>query len=705
MAFSDRQVALLLLIVLLCSLYGVGALCPARSPKCRCTDSEIFCERLGDVTYLPSFTFSTTLYYWMYIQHDTLLPRIRNDSFQGIKVKHLTLKNLGIQEVEANAFRSLWQLYYLDMSSNNLKTVPLAALKILPNLKRLILSGNYIKTLTPRNFEGLVLETLHFERNYLSVVSPSAFSGVHRSISHLYMSYNSIRFASAFTNLENLTTLDLDNNVISSIERGDFLGMERLQYLRLYSNKIASIDNTTLKSLRNLKYLTLNQNFLNNTLLTSGALRHLSSLRDLQLHGNKITGIAAGSFRNLGNLTKLVLSNNQIAQMGDQGFSDLTSLQTLVLSGNQLRHTPGNAFHGLKNLQFLYLDGNQIESVCEKTFTFLVLLKRLQLHGNQLEHVFYRDISTLVLLEYLSIHGNPLSCDCWLSWLRHSPVGMTTRTTSTPCSQPAVYRKYSVVGYPTEVSCQPYIDPPANMTDDACQSHTTTLNTTSNLTSPVTTPSTGQPANLTSIQLKIHSGKSWLFVQWDVYTKAGVHGFVLTYRAVNGEGGRTRKRLPALAASVTRYNITHLPPGVSYVICLEVLVGDGATVLHTNCIESATPSQNTRLPTTKSTPISYDLLRTISIILGAALALLLIILICVVGKATCRSRGPMKMSSEGSDASSSNVVSKTRGLLTVNFRRSNWMMGMDKGTGTATESERNLTMESAGAESMPSTIS
>lgn len=168
-----------------------------------------------------------------------------------------------------------------------------------------------------------------------------------------------------------LKHLDLQNNVIQTIENMDSLG--NLVFLDLYNNQIPYI--TGLQDLHSLKTLLLGRNKL--TMIEG--LVTLKKLDTLDLHSNRIDTIE--NFRSLSNLRILNLEDNLIREIPTlEGLNSLTELNVrrnkiwaihenshlkrlsrIILTDNKI-HQIGDveAIFGLEALSELWMDSNKI---------------------------------------------------------------------------------------------------------------------------------------------------------------------------------------------------------------------------------------------------------------------------------------------------------------------------------------------------------
>ncbi|MDE2975259.1 MAG: cadherin domain-containing protein [Gemmatimonadota bacterium] len=132
--------------------------------------------------------------------------------------------------------------------------------------------------------------------------------------------------------LSAMTSLDLSDSTIVSLNAGDFEGLTSLEVLLLNNNQL--------------------------TFLPVGVFNELTSLQHLDLNNNSLTFLPIGIFGGLASLEGLLLDNNPLRALPEAVFSGLTSLQSLSLNSNTLTFLPAGIFNGLTALQALDLSDN-----------------------------------------------------------------------------------------------------------------------------------------------------------------------------------------------------------------------------------------------------------------------------------------------------------------------------------------------------------
>ncbi|XP_007430828.2 reticulon-4 receptor-like 2 [Python bivittatus] len=200
---------------------------------------------------------------------------------------------------------------HLDLSHNNLYSIPWKGLSSLWKLQVLLMSSNSINKVGERTFISLdQLHKLDIGRNEILFLGNSFSVGL-SSLHELILAYNKLQELQykSFQHFENLQKLNLQNNNISSIEMGTFRSLTRLRQLYLQNNCLHALHNRFFSMMQHLEIL--------------------------NLEGNMIKTIAPAAFTPLSRLTILNLIHNKIEHIK---FKTLLSLQTpgthILLSDN-----------------------------------------------------------------------------------------------------------------------------------------------------------------------------------------------------------------------------------------------------------------------------------------------------------------------------------------------------------------------------------
>ena len=140
--------------------------------------------------------------------------------------------------------------------------------------------------------------------------------------------------AGVFDALPSLTSLQLNDNALSTLPAGVFDALTGLDYLYLNDNGLTSLPADAFDTLSGLEHLHLQNNKLR--ALPVGVFDGLPALKNLHLPGNRLkaNGLPAGVFGGLAALEKLDLSSNKLKSLNAGLFEPLTALADLDLSNN-----------------------------------------------------------------------------------------------------------------------------------------------------------------------------------------------------------------------------------------------------------------------------------------------------------------------------------------------------------------------------------
>ena len=197
---------------------------------------------------------------------------LTSHEFSGL-LHVLSLRGNGLRTVGPLCFRKLRGIQTIDLSENNLVSLPQDLFLRLTSLRQVYLRSNKLKIIEQKLFEGLKYVTVAtLERNNLDHIPKGLFSS-----------------------LDSLEILDLGTNNITKIEENPFSKNASLQVLYLDNNRLSSIP-SWIFLLPDIRIINLSSNGLKFQDLDK-ALDSLivpfegetKQLRDLDLSGNNIT--------------------------------------------------------------------------------------------------------------------------------------------------------------------------------------------------------------------------------------------------------------------------------------------------------------------------------------------------------------------------------------------------------------------------------
>ncbi|XP_072872974.1 podocan-like protein 1 isoform X2 [Chlorocebus sabaeus] len=299
----------------------------------------------------------------------------RQTQLRELYLQHNQLTDSGL---DATTFSKLHSLEYLDLSHNQLTTVPAGL---------------------PRT-----LAILHLGRNRIRQVEAARLQGA-RGLRYLLLQHNQLGSsglpAGALRPLRGLHTLHLYGN---GLDRVPLALPRRLRALVLPHNHVATLGARDLAATPGLMELNLAYNRLTSARVHHRAFRRLRTLRSLDLAGNQLTRLPMGLPTGLHTLR---LQRNQLRMLEPEPLTGLDQLQELSLAHNRLRVGdigPGT-WHELQALQMLDLSHNELSFVPPD---LPEALEELHLEGNRIGHVGPEAFLSTPRLRALFLRANRL---------------------------------------------------------------------------------------------------------------------------------------------------------------------------------------------------------------------------------------------------------------------------------------------------------
>lgn len=298
-------------------------------------------------------------------------------------------------------------LEQLDLSYNNLISIPNNCFSALRSLNYLHLDSNQLTILDDNSFKGLEkLQFLDISNNKLIALPPEIFENT-KELKRLHFANNSLAVLAPgiFERLNQLEVLDLANNELTSswINRDTFVGLSRLIVLKLNNNKLKKIDQFVFRELFTLQALNLESNYIEQ--ISQNAFTDLRNLRQLLLSNNDLKIVDSRNFAGLQSLNQLILESNEISNIHPAAFDNLTKLVDLSLNDNKLNSIPGS-IKRLQNLQALDLGKNQIDVIDGDAFEGLEQLTGLRLTDNQITSILKGAFEALKSIHVLNLASN-----------------------------------------------------------------------------------------------------------------------------------------------------------------------------------------------------------------------------------------------------------------------------------------------------------
>ncbi|XP_058124002.1 toll-like receptor Tollo [Anopheles ziemanni] len=356
------------------------------------------------------------------------IANLSEGSFRGLKgLTNLTLRthNTDWSSISLNVaplvFNSeLANLQRLDLSENNMWSIPDGMICPLPKLDYLNLTQNRLRDLSAFHFSaslstrlskqcGSTIATLDLSHNTIDNLPPAIFSGL-RQLTDLRLQSNGLNFIAdrALEGLVSLARLDISLNRLTNLPPELFSEAKHIKEIYLQNNSLNVLAPGIFTDLQQLLLLDLSGNELTSEWINSATFRGLTRLIVLDLSGNKISKMESTIFRDLKALQALRLQNNFIESIAEHTFAELGALHSLVLSNNRLSTIEHYTFGGLHNLALLSLDYNRISRIDRKALRNQSKLQELHINGNKLLEVPYA-LYDVPLLRTLDLGENHIA--------------------------------------------------------------------------------------------------------------------------------------------------------------------------------------------------------------------------------------------------------------------------------------------------------
>lgn len=336
------------------------------------------------------------------------IPDYVLDGMGNLQILHLSKNH--IRRISRFSFAGADKLKELYLNVNNIETVEEGSLS-LPDLETLDLEDNRIQILGILSMPKLI--NLNLSSNKIRALNITLLAGL-PSLSKISLSLNGLtQIKKVFSGNKQLIELDLSRNDIESIEAGA-LNLRNLKLLNLGGNKLKRLCSLKLPKLLNLDISMNKFKILNDTFLIG-----LPRLRNINLSMNSITNIG-NVFSSSNKLKKLDLSANDIESIAEDSLN-LPNLINLDLGWNKLKRL-NDSFQFTRNLRILNLERNQLSHI-ENIFSGMDSLIELNLSGNEIVNLKHLEKLHLLFgnnsshginsvaskLQKISLDGNSLS--------------------------------------------------------------------------------------------------------------------------------------------------------------------------------------------------------------------------------------------------------------------------------------------------------
>jgi Leucine-rich repeat (LRR) protein len=299
-----------------------------------------------------------------------------------------------LMELDKDTFQKMSNLRMLDMSFNNLWSLPGGSLCDMTSMKKINLSHNHLLDVVDVGLsyvEGCQLpevRVVDLSHNHISSLQKGDLRQVSGSLEILDLHANRLNILAddALHSMTSLLELNLADNQLAAVPPTLFSssGMT-IKTLHLQNNSLTLLTPELFVGLGQLVMLNLSHNAIFSQHLTIDTFKGLASLSVLDLSFNRLTQLEANIFSRLISLQALDVSHNQIHMVNGLGLA--STLTMISMSHNVINSIAENTFKGLKDMTSLSLDHNKIRYVPDSLLGSLINLEDLSFNGNDLAEV------------------------------------------------------------------------------------------------------------------------------------------------------------------------------------------------------------------------------------------------------------------------------------------------------------------------------
>jgi len=323
-----------------------------------------------------------------------------DDIIEGI---YLSCNDRGLSSINFSDWtcqNQLNEIYWMDLSYNELETLSFLAGFSFPNMSSLYIGNNKLSVFdtnaTMPRLEFLICPSNHFAQlnsfptfenlfkfdlrfNLMSAVDANVINGIAPNLAHLFFDGNPLTQIWNAFDLPNLRILHLVDNNLASLEFFDSGNITNLQELSLDGNLLTSLDTESVFPF--LKEVSIRNNLLSMIDFEMLTLQ-MPQLQKLKLSKNKLALVKGLTDSSLLFLEELALDNNQLNNLPGITTAFLPRLKSIECWENSFENMDffsGGSFQQVEELFFEFNNLSNIEGVVQGRFSNL---KYLGLLGN-----------------------------------------------------------------------------------------------------------------------------------------------------------------------------------------------------------------------------------------------------------------------------------------------------------------------------------
>ena len=362
---------------------------------------------------LPPFAFQNFNVINSTSLNGNIIKEIDEDAFKDAKIRELSIRDCFLTSIDQKAFRGLeTSLQRLDLSFNNLNTLPEHLLDKFDYLKTLILGDNPLSFKPSEVLSGFryTLETISLAGEKMGAVPVKEMNSIRNlrsmSLCSLDEKVSSDDFEGFGAALE---TLILSKNKLKTIASNAFLHIPGLKSLDLSENRISKIENDAFVDIASSLTHLYMPNSLSLSSLPSEPFKKLLSVRSIDLSNNRITTVPADFFHSMKELAVINLQDNSIDKIEKHLFDRTPHLVNLFFGFNYITTLETATFVDMPELKMLHLEDNKIKRIAKGAFQNIENLESINLEGNLISEIDAEAFHNLPKLEVLNLAWNKLT--------------------------------------------------------------------------------------------------------------------------------------------------------------------------------------------------------------------------------------------------------------------------------------------------------
>ncbi|KAF5299801.1 hypothetical protein FQA39_LY19165 [Lamprigera yunnana] len=177
---------------------------------------------------------------------------------------------------------------------------------------------------------------------------------------------------------DGLRVLGLKNSSINCIEDGTFLQLPNLLVLNLENNYF-KLNNNVFNGLENLQVLLLGGSSISYIPTNNNPFQNLTRLAHLGLENNALLTLSSEELRPLSNLITIDVSRNRLTSWDKRVFIYNSKISVMLISNNKLSHFSKSMLDDFTNLSRFDISGNPFVCDCK---SFRTLYEWFEINGN-----------------------------------------------------------------------------------------------------------------------------------------------------------------------------------------------------------------------------------------------------------------------------------------------------------------------------------